>query len=74
MLTDPGKRCGCGAGHLTFGACMRAKSFRLGSVRGDVYKRWDGDLRHYHDARVQGLQPEGILRHQVDAAIREAGA
>ena len=70
-MNDGDKRCGCGAGHQTFGACLRAKSIRLGDVKGDgVTKKWDADQNAYAEARWQGIQPASPLRHDVDRAVR----
>jgi hypothetical protein len=58
-------RCTCGAGHSTFGACVRAKGIRIGycqSAKGHDYsqqKAWDRELDLYRDARHQGIQPGG---------------
>lgn len=53
-----GTRCTCGAGHATFGACLRAKSLQFVDIR--QHERtlaWDGELDAYEGARRNGLQP-----------------
>jgi len=68
-------RCTCGAGHATFGACLRAKNIRIGyaaSARGldrTREKRWDAELAAYADARRQGIQPDGTRLSQVRQAL-----
>lgn len=64
-------RCTCGAGHETFGACIRAKGIHIGDVKGrSINKRGEADLQAYADARRQGIQPSGIERSAVDRAVR----
>jgi hypothetical protein len=66
-----GTRCTCGAGHLTFGACLRAKNIQIGDLKAhDVNKRGETDLAAYKAARDQGIQPSGIQRSAVDRAVR----
>lgn len=65
-----GTRCTCGAGHLTFGACLRAKNLQIGDLGHGVKKQWDSDLQAYDDARRQGIQPSGLERPAVDRAVR----
>lgn len=56
-------RCTCGSGHLTFGACIRAKGIRVGwsnSAKGldlTEEKNKERDLALYRTARDQGIQP-----------------
>lgn len=66
-----GTRCTCGAGHETFGACIRAKGIRIGDIKGrPTNKRWDADLAAYKSARDAGIQPSGVDRGSVDRAVR----
>lgn len=65
-----GTRCTCGAGHATFGACLRAKNIQIGDLGRGAAKRWDSDLQAYADARAQGIQPSGVEREAVDRAVR----
>lgn len=66
-----GTRCTCGAGHLTFGACLRAKNIQVGDIKGrPINKKWDADLAAYKGARDAGIQPSGIDRASVDRAVR----
>lgn len=58
-----GTTCTCGQGHLTFGACIRAKGIRVGwsqSVKGldasEEKAKWR-ELDLYRSAREQGIQP-----------------
>lgn len=74
-MIDGDKRCGCGKGCLTFGACLRSKGIQLGDVKGsNVTKRWDANQNAYADARKQGIQPSSPLRADVDRAVRIANA
>lgn len=66
-----GTRCTCGAGHETFGACLRAKNIQVGDIKGrPANRKWDADLNAYADARRAGIQPAGTERHHVDRAVR----
>lgn len=78
-----GKRCGCGQGHETFGACIRAKNLRVGYCRSAAgydatkQKKWDAELAAYRAARSEGIQPDGTQMHQIETAKRrsdDAGA
>lgn len=70
-MIDGDKRCGCGAGHETFGQCMRAKNIRISDPGGTgITRRWDADQNAYAEARWQGIQPASPLRHDVDRAVR----
>lgn len=68
-------RCSCGAGHETFGACMRAKNVRVGYCRSSIghdlstQKRWDAELDLYAAAKRQGVQPDGTSTAQIRAAL-----
>lgn len=75
MLSDPGKRCGCGAGHKTFGSCLRAKRLQFTEISGHEGRRaWDRELTSYADARRQGIKPGGTTQAAVDEAVRYADA
>jgi hypothetical protein len=60
-----GTRCTCGAGHPTFGACVRAKGIRVGYCRSAAghdlsnQRAHDRELELYRSARAQGVQPGG---------------
>lgn len=70
-MNDGHKRCSCGVGHSTFGACLRAKNIQVVDPGGTgVSKKWEGDLKAYADARHQGIQPSSIDRASVDRAVR----
>jgi hypothetical protein len=68
-------RCTCGAGHETFGACIRAKGIRVAycqSAKGHDYSRqkaWDRELSEYASARAQGVQPGGTTIDQTRMAL-----
>lgn len=70
MLSDGSKRCSCGGGCHTFGACLRAKNIRavVGQAHGEI-TAWDSNLDRYEYAVRQGIQPEGTTPTQVEAAI-----
>lgn len=75
-MIDGKKRCGCGEGHETFGACLRAKSLRVAycqSAAGldfTAQKKADRELAAYKDARAQGIQPSGTRMAQVEQALK----
>jgi len=68
-------RCTCGLGHLTFGACVRAKGIRIGwcqSVKGldaTAERLKDRELALYKSARDQRIQPDGTTTAQVERAL-----
>lgn len=68
-----GTRCTCGAGHQTFGACMRAKNLRIQDA---TYRSRETecqrDLSRYEAARREGIQPDSITRQAVDYALRRS--
>lgn len=68
-LSDGGKRCGCGQGHETFGACLRAKSVSVQypSVH-DAVRGWDNRLSDFRHSVENGVEPESTRRSDVDAA------
>lgn len=75
MLTDGQKTCSCGAGHATFGSCMRAKNLKVDTGL-DGRKAWDAEIVAYKDAYRQGIRPAGTKMHQIKEAVRlsnEAG-
>jgi hypothetical protein len=75
-------RCTCGAGHETFGACIRAKNLKVGYCRSHLAdknparydrtaNRWhERELEEYAKARKQGIKPGGTtmpaIRHALD--------
>lgn len=75
-----GTRCTCGAGHETFGACLRAKNIRIAycqSAAGkdaSAQKRWDNELQAYRDAEAQGIEPAGTSMRQIRAAVEASNA
>lgn len=67
--------CTCGAGHKTFGACMRAKNIRVGYCRSasnldyTAEKRNTRELSAYKAARDQKVQPAGTGLYQTQTAL-----
>lgn len=73
-MTDGKTRCTCGAGHETFGACLRAKNLRIGfcGIGGQDRTRqqkWDAELSAYKAATAQGIQPAGTTMRHVREAV-----
>jgi hypothetical protein len=76
--------CTCGAGHATFGACLRAKNIRVGycqSARGldlSSEKAKERELASYAAARRQGVQPASTftkdIHHAMDVSDRMGAA
>lgn len=64
-----GTRCTCGAGHETYGACIRAKGLHIGQVDRSEQKKWDYELSAYRDARRQGVQPATTQLADTRAAM-----
>lgn len=62
-----GTRCTCGAGHETFGACMRAKNLSI-DMGVDGRRAWDGEIEAYKNAHRQGIRPAGTKLHQIRQA------
>ena len=74
--------CTCGAGHETFGACIRAKNLSIGYCRSHqaaknparfdytANKAHERELNEYARARRQGIKPAGTstaaVRHALD--------
>lgn len=57
--------------HATWGECVRGKALHIGDLKGhDANRKWDSDLDAYASARRQGIQPPGIQREAVDAAVQ----
>jgi hypothetical protein len=71
-------RCTCGQGHLTFGACVRAKNIRVAycGQGGDAtrQKEWDRELDLYFSAVKQGVEPAGTKMHQIRDALDRSDA
>lgn len=77
-------RCTCGAGHETFGACIRAKNIRVAycqSSRGldaSAEKSKERELAEYASARKHGIQPASTftkdVRHAVEMSERTGAA
>ena len=83
---DPGRNCTSGCrtrDHRSYHDCLRAKNPQTylaapsRGLDGSAQKRWDAELDRYHEARRQGIQPDGTtMARIVDAERRsdEAGA
>jgi len=67
---DGAKRCGCGAGHRTFGACLRAKHIRTGvGLDTRVQNAAMSRLDRYEDAVRQGVQPRTTGARDIETAM-----
>lgn len=72
---EPWKRCGCGGGHETFGACLRSKNIRVAycqSASGrdaSAQKEWDRDLSLMGDCKRQGIVPRTTGRKDMRTAL-----
>lgn len=68
-------RCTCGAGHATFGACMRAKNIRVAYCQehngrdATREKKWNRELNLYESVRKEGIQPAGTSTSQIREAM-----
>jgi hypothetical protein len=57
--------------HASWGECIRAKSLRLGDVKGQGRTRsHDSRLANYDSARRAGIQPATTRPKDVDFAVR----
>lgn len=54
--------------HTSWGECLRAKAPQFGPAERDVRKADDGELQAYYDVRMQGIQPKGTRRFQIEQA------
>lgn len=69
-MLDGGKRCSCGAGCPTFGACMRRKGIQFTDAgQRRITSDWDTHLDRYEWAIRQGIQPTSTLREETERAI-----
>lgn len=71
MLSDGAKRCGCGAGHATYGACLRAK--RITTTVGldtSIQNATVGRLDEYESAKRQGVQPPTTKLADIRASMK----
>ncbi len=74
-LFDGTKRCGCGAGHETFGACLRSKN--LFTPKADAHlaiQGWDRTLDDFDKCVDGGVVPETTRRPDVNVALRKLHA
>lgn len=71
-----GKRCSCGKGCATFGACLRNKRLNIGYCRSAAgmdktrQDKWDKELDAYRSARAEGIQPDGTTMDKITKAKR----
>lgn len=56
--------------HRSWGECLRAKAPQFGPADRDARLSSDGELQSYFDVRMQGIQPKGTQRHQIEEAKR----
>lgn len=69
-LIDGDKRCGCGAGHETFGACMRAKNIQdTNATQHTAVQAWDSRLTAFARCVTNGVTPKTTKRADVAEAI-----
>jgi hypothetical protein len=70
VLADGTKRCSCGKGCPSFGACMRGKNLHtvVGDSKAANYE-WDRHLDRYEYAVGQGIQPASTLAEDTETAI-----
>lgn len=64
-----GTRCTCGAGHETYGACLRAKGLHIGQIDRTEQARWDREIQEYRSARRQGVQPPSTKLADIRSAM-----
>lgn len=68
-MDDGQKRCGCGAGHETFGACLRSKRISVPTPSHDHFSRRTRWLTPYRKAREEHIQPDGLSPKKVRRAL-----
>lgn len=73
-MWDGDKRCGCGLGHETFGACLRAKGVQVAGPDHQHFVDRNRVLGRYQSAREQGMQPQSPMTRHVEAAVRKSDA
>lgn len=71
-MIDGDKRCGCGAGHQTFGECLRAKHIQLAGPDHQHFVNRHRTLTRYADARAQGIQPQSPMSRHVAKAVERS--
>lgn len=73
-------RCTCGAGHETFGACIRAKNIRVAYCQSASNRDYtaerakERELAEYKNARAQGIQPASTFTKDIRAAVDVSNA
>lgn len=69
-MLDGSKRCSCGQGCRTFGACLRGKRIQFpDAAQRHITGEWDTHLDRYEWAVRQGIQPVGTKREDTERAI-----
>jgi hypothetical protein len=71
-MDDGDKRCGCGAGHPTFGACLRAKRVQVAGPDHQHFVDRGRVLGRYAHAREQGIQPQSPMGRHVQKAVERS--
>lgn len=75
MLVDGDKRCGCSAGHATFGACLRAKNIWTPAAESHAtVSGWDRTLDDFDKCVDNGIVPETTRRPDVNVALKQLRA
>jgi hypothetical protein len=72
VLSDGDKRCGCGAGHETFGECVRAKRLQVTGPDHQHFVQRAKVLGRYAHAREQGIQPQSPMTRHVAKAVQRS--
>ena len=66
--------------HASYAHCLQEAGVRTYQVRasmgqdGTGQKRWDRELESYHQARKEGMQPDGTTQKKIDQARRASDA
>lgn len=69
-MLDGDKRCSCGRGCSSFGACLRGKRLQFtDQAQRQITGDWDRHLDRYEWAVRQGIQPASTMREETEQAI-----
>jgi hypothetical protein len=71
-MEDGDKRCSCGEGHETFGACMRAKRIQVAGPDHQHFVNRARTLGRYEAARREGIQPQSPMTRHVSKAVQRS--
>lgn len=57
--------------HASYGECLRSKTPRIASQRGDYAtgKKWETEIKEYRAARKQGIQPRSTQLSDIRQAV-----